>query len=200
MDKPFVLVDVDGVILNWDVGVDHYIKVHGEPHQQPTCFDEHAYDLSDRYGYGLEEANQIVWDFHTHESFAEIPALPGVADAITKLGEDYALVAITACGDDPLIVKYREQNLHTLFPNMFKEIICTNTGLAKRTHLAKFPPSYWIEDHARNAHLGREFGHVCMLVDAPHNHHAQLDQVRRVKNFPEAVEIILSQTLSKVSC
>jgi 5'(3')-deoxyribonucleotidase len=200
MDKPYVLLDIDGVILNWDFGIDNYIKSHVPDHMQPEFIDEHAYDLMDRYGFGLEEANQIVWDFHTHESFAEIPALPGVSEALVKLVEHFDLVAITACGDDDLIVKYRKQNLHSLFPRMFKEIICTNSGLAKQPHLAKFPPSYWIEDHTKNAHLGKQFGHVCMLVDAPYNREDHLDQVIRVLDLPAAVEIILSLTHSKVCC
>lgn len=200
MDKPYVLLDIDGVILNWDFGIDNYIKSHVPDHMQPEFVDEHAYDLSDRYGFGLEEANQVVWDFHTHESFAEIPALPGVSEALAKLVNDYDLVAITACGSDDLIAQYREQNLHSLFPHMFKKIICTNSGLAKRQHLALFPPSYWVEDHTKNAHMGLEFGHSCFLVDAPYNRADVLDQVMRVRDLPAVAEIILSPTHSRVCC
>lgn len=200
MDKPYVLLDIDGVILNWDFGIDNYIKSHVPDHMQPEFVDEHAYDLSDRYGFGLEEANQVVWDFHTHESFAEIPALPGVSEALAKLVNDYDLVAITACGDDDLIAQYREQNLHSLFPHMFKEIICTNSGSAKQSHLAKFPPSSWVEDHTKNAHMGLEFGHSCFLVDAPYNRADVLDQVMRVRDLPAVAEIILSPTHSRVCC
>ncbi len=200
MDKPYVLLDIDGVILNWDFGIDNYIKTHVPDHMQPAFIDEHAYDLSDRYGFGLEEANQLVWDFHTHESFSQIPALPGAKEALTKLHEYFTIVAITACGNDDTIMKYREQNLHHLFPHMFSEINFTNSGPAKRAHLARFPHSHWIEDHPRNAQLGLEYGHACYLVDAPYNRLDRLHQVMRVQDVSQAADIILSQTQSKVMC
>lgn len=194
MVKQHVLLDSDGVLLNWELGLQKWMaQLH--PHlSSPSHYDEHAFELSLRYNISREMGNQLVWDFHNHVEFTRLEPLPGSQQAIQKLAENFTLVVITACGVDLQIQEYRKQNLINCFGNVFDKIICVNRSVEKESYLKSYPLSYWVEDHASNANMGCELGHATFLIDAPYNAHKYvLPNVTRVASLAQAADIILSQ-------
>ena len=182
MSKPKFLLDIDGCVFNWDKGLIDFIDSI-LPHKSKNV-DETCYDLQSRFGISRDEAESIICEFHYDDSFSMLEPLNGVVDAISILSSKYDLVAITACGNDPIIHSLREKNLKDCFGNAFSELYCTDTSFEKKEYLARFDPTHWVEDHERNAEFGLEFGHKCWLISAPYNKTKILDKrVTRVDSL-----------------
>lgn len=191
MAKPWVLLDVDGVILDWDRAVHTYVMHHCDSVTVTGLKDEHAYDLGARYGISTEQAHQLVWDFHHHASFAELECMPGSLQAVHALAQTHRLAAITACGDAAVTRSLRHQNLRSVFGDCFQAIHCTQTFAQKNQYLEQYPPSAWVEDHFLNAVRGLKYGHQCYLVNAAHNSEQHHSDITRVSSLAEAAQIIL---------
>lgn len=194
MIRQHVLLDSDGVLLNWEQGLQTWMAQEHPHLSNPSHYDEHAFELSLRYNISRELGNQLVWDFHNHVEFTRLHPLPRSQQAISKLSQRFHLVVITACGVDQQIQEYRKQNLINCFGDVFEKIICVNRSVDKAVFLKSYPSSYWVEDHATNANMGSDLGHLSFLVDAPYNQHKFVSPgVKRVADLAEAAEIILSQ-------
>jgi FMN phosphatase YigB (HAD superfamily) len=173
-----ILLDIDGVVLDWKNGVEKFMH-ENHPHLiDPNSINELAYDLSTRYGMTREEANQLVWDFHTSPDFSQIQPMPGAVEAIPELRKLGKIIAITACSSQPDIVASRKKNLQNIFGDAFSEVHCTDTFSEKRKYLAMYPPGVWVEDHYRNAVMGLAYGHTCFLVESDHSPEETLNVIK----------------------
>lgn len=188
-----ILLDIDGVCLNWEQGLEDYLQAHLPHMADARVFDHHAFDLASRYNISSEEANQLVWDFHHHTSFGDLLPMPGAMEAIQHLTHLGKLVAITACGTTDRIQNLRIQNLKKCFGISFSEIYCTNDFAEKRGYLTNYAPGFWVEDHMTNAIMGAELGHKSFLVSARYNISYDHDLVTRVGNLSEAADLIREQ-------
>lgn len=188
----YVLFDVDGVLLDYTQGLERFIKHHYPHVGHPDHLDEHVFELTGRYGISAAEANQLLWDFHQHESFAHMEPLPGAVKAVENLHKFHPLVCITACGSNAETQKLRHANLHRVFGDVFEAVYCTDTFAEKQQYLQAYEPGFWIEDHVKNAQLGLAAGHQCYLVDAPYNQE-DIRGIFRVKGCLEAAILILEQ-------
>ena len=192
MAKTHVLLDIDGCVLDWEKGLKQFISQHCPHIATAQGVDQQEYDLAKRYAISKAQANQLIWNYHTHKSFAELDALPNAQQALQLLADNFCLVAITACGSYPLTQQMRKQNLHSLFPHVFLDIHCTDSFEQKRNYLAQYSPGFWIEDHANNALMGLDYDHQCLLIDQPHNRHLDHPLVTRVTDLQQAADLILS--------
>ncbi len=193
MGKSHVLLDADGVLLNWELGLKQFMQSH-PVHGHTETINEHAYDLASRYNMSVSDVNDLVQEFHTSASFEHLQPLPGAVSAVKHLAEWFPLVVITACGTHPQTAHMRRKNLEHVFGAVFEQVWLTDTFEEKNQYLAQYAPSYWVEDHGGNAELGLKFGHTCMLVNAPHNQADWAHEVIRVDNLLEAALIMLSQS------
>ena len=192
MVKPYLLLDIDGVCLDWEKGLFEFMQANVHKNAQPEYLDEHSYDLAGRFGITSEQANSLVWDFHYDKRFENLEPFDGVIDTISKLSEKYTCVAITACGSDSIITNAREKNLKKCFGDAFIAVHCVDVFDEKRNFLASYPSGHWVEDHARNAKMGLEFGHQCWLVDAPYNKKSIIDsRIKRITSINDLCNIIL---------
>lgn len=192
MAKPYLLLDIDGVCLDWESGLTNFMKENVEHIVQPDYLDEHSYDLAHRFGISYDEANSLVWEFHYDKRFENLEPFDGVQDTIALLKEKYYCVAITACGSDSIITTARENNLKNCFGDAFVAIHCVDVFDQKRKFLSEYPAGHWVEDHARNAQMGLEFGHQCWLINAPYNKTNILDsRIKRINSINDLCDIIL---------
>jgi hypothetical protein len=198
MTKPWVLLDCDGVLLDWDLAVQQYALEYRSHVWDGIHMDEHSYDLTGRMNISSEDAQQLIHDFHHSQSYAHLPPMTGAVLAISQLSRFANLAVITACGTQDQIVKSRMHNLAQVFGSVFVHVHCTDSFAEKAQHLCKYDPGYWVEDHARNAQMGQLYGHQCFLIDAPHNSHQTVPGVQRVKSVAHAAEIILGILRAKL--
>jgi hypothetical protein len=196
MHKPNLLLDVDGVLLNWLAGFEQYLLTHA-PHLHKDFADmEEAHDLERLLGLTTQQMDEWVERFHLHADFGVLKPLPGATQAIRILAPWCNISCITASGSNPISKKARLMNLKNVFGDVFDQIICVDRSVDKPEHLMSFEPGYWVEDQPRNTLMGVQAGHESFLQDALYNrkfHHAQ---VRRVDNLLEVAEVILSQLRS----
>jgi uncharacterized HAD superfamily protein len=194
MTKPILLLDVDGVLLNWIDGFEQFLTKH-HPHLQHQQVQEYT-NLSQKLGVDQATVDQLVEDFHLDDVFENLEPLPGTELSIKVLAKWFDMVAITACGTDLKIQKARSKNLTQIFGDVFSDIFCTDTFEGKAEYLKNFEPTWWIEDHVSNAVLGANYGHKALLIDAFYNQGPLPPGVSRVQNMPHAGMVILSQSHS----
>lgn len=194
--KPWLLVDVDGVLLDWRSGFNQFLT-HTHPHLPEVSKHADNWRLSVSLGITESQVNKLVDEFHAHDIFAQLQPLPGVVHAWRVLTEWFSPVAITACGTQPHVQRARRRNLQQVLGDTFAHVHCTDTFAEKSQYLSMYPPSWWVEDHPENAQLGLAFGHSCMLMNQPYNQHAHDAQIMRVSSWPEAGMIMLSQLRSR---
>lgn len=163
-----LLVDCDGVLLNWEKSFDDYVsRKYGL-----TIVDEAAYYLTSRYNIDGQLADVVTKDFNQSEEFANLPAFPGAIDAICDLrsrGTEIICVTSTVAGSRTGNLRLRNLSMH--FGNAISETHLLNVDQCKREVLSKWANTgyIWVEDLPKNAIVGKELGLRSILVDAPYN-------------------------------
>jgi hypothetical protein len=143
-----------------------------------------------------EEARRNVSQFcdSSHIGFLdpERDARSGVARLVEA---GYVFTVITSLGTDPFTMKLRIQNLENLFgKDTFDGIEFLDISADKDEALSEWAGSdyYWIEDKAKNAEAGLQFGLKPILIDHLHNKHYYHSHIPRVNTWQEIADIILA--------
>lgn len=184
MEKPnrpkIILTDVDGCCVDWNTAFEKFAISKGYKRIPDT--DQH-YNLGLRFDAPSNNTmRKLVIEFNDSAEIATLEALPGAVKYVEKLvKEGFRFIAITSLSDNPVALKYRTENLHNLFGDVFDEIICLKVGSAKGHVLERWADSklFWIEDHFVNAEAGYEVGLKPILVNTPYNAHFQTDLFSR---------------------
>jgi FMN phosphatase YigB (HAD superfamily) len=196
MKESIILVDADGVLLNWEYAFEIWMAQHGFEKVQGGNLD---YDVSKRYGISREQCVRLIKLFNESASIGFLPPLRDAMYYVDKLHREHGYVfhCITSVSADPNSIKLREMNLRKLFgETVFQKIVCLDTGAPKDTALYPYRDTgcYWIEDKISNAELGADLGLNSLLMEHGHNLHHYHPGVRTVKNWKEIYEIITGQT------
>jgi FMN phosphatase YigB (HAD superfamily) len=192
MRESIILVDADGVLLNWEYAFEIWMSQHGFE-QLPG--GELNYDMSVRYGISRAQIVKLIKMFNESSAIGFLPPLRDAMHYVEKLHREhgYTFHCITSVSLDPNTIKLREMNLHKLFgETAFPKIICLDTGAPKDSALYQYRDTgcWWIEDKVENAELGASLGLNSLLMEHGHNLHHYHDHVRTVKNWREIYEII----------
>jgi FMN phosphatase YigB (HAD superfamily) len=190
LSEKVILVDADGVLLDWFHSFAQWMKYHGYP---IVMNDE--YQIEKTFGISKEQAKALVR--HFNES-ARIEYLPPFRDAIKyvrKLHEEHGYVfhCITSLSTDPFAGKLRERNLKALFgETAFEKITCLDTGADKDYALSQYAETgcFWLEDKAENAELGVRFGLNSVLMSHGHNRDFFHKDIPVVSNWKEFYKLI----------
>ena len=182
-----ILCDVDGVLLHWLPAFHRYMNNQGLYSDNPE-----GYTVGANFGMTDDELVEYItifngghWEFGTLTPYAD--AQYGIQE-LTKLG--YRFVAITSCSTNTQAIALRRANLYIHFGDVFDAVHCIDVGNSKKTHLAEHEPTFWIEDHAKNAADGLEYGHDCILMAQNWNENVSDPRVKRCLNWAEIVEYI----------
>jgi beta-phosphoglucomutase-like phosphatase (HAD superfamily) len=189
--KKVILVDADGVLLDWFHSFTQWMEFHGYP---IVMNDE--YQIEKTFNIPKEQAKALAR--HFNES-ARIEFLPPFRDAIKyvrKLHEEHGFVfhCITSLSSDPFAAHLREKNLKALFgETVFEKILCLDTGADKDEALAPYKDTgcVWIEDKFENAVAGLNAGLTPFLIDHGHNKSDHHPEVQRVSNWRHIYELIV---------
>ena len=188
-----ILVDADGVLLNWEYAFAIWMEQHG--HEQQAG-GEFVYDIGDRYGISKDQGRKLIKLFNESAAIGFLPALRDAAYYVKRLHEEhgYEFRVITSLSLDKNAGKLREMNLRKLFGNAIESVICLDTGADKDSALAPYKDSgmWWIEDKPANADVGHRLGLRSILIEHGHNmHHECVYPV--VKNWRELYELVLAE-------
>jgi uncharacterized HAD superfamily protein len=170
--EKIILVDVDGVIIDWEYGFDVWMESHGHIVQE-----EKMYNMERKYALRPGVALHQIQIFNESAAMGFLPPLRDAQYYVKMLHEKhmYRFVAITSFGTDTYAKKLRSRNLSKLFgPNTFKDIHCLPTGEYKYDILAKLAPKYkgrpFVEDNIDNAEAAHSLGYKAMLMSHGYNY------------------------------
>jgi len=164
-----VLVDCDGVLLNWGYAFDCWMEQRGH-----KMHNRDVYDIADCYGISKATAKKLVRHFNESAAIGFIPPLRDAIHYVRKLHEEHGYVfhAITSLSLNPHAQKLREQNLAKLFgETAFERVVCLDTGADKDEALAEYKGKdyVWIEDKIENAHVGDKYGLDSIVMEHGYN-------------------------------
>jgi FMN phosphatase YigB (HAD superfamily) len=191
--QQLILVDADGVLLNWEYAFAIWMEQHGHEKQPGSEF---IYDIGERYGISRDQGRRLIKLFNESAAIGFLPPLRDAMYYVKRLHEEHGYVfhCITSLSLDANAGKLREMNLRKLFGDTaFEQIICLDTGADKHDALADYKDSgcYWIEDKPENADVGLALGLQSILVEHGHNMKHECPYPV-VKNWREIYAIITS--------
>jgi FMN phosphatase YigB (HAD superfamily) len=190
LSNKLILVDCDGVLVDWEYGFTKWMKQHGH---EPVVHDE--YDIATTFGLDKAEAKNYVRMFNESAAMGWLPALRDAVKYVKKLHEEHGFIfhCITSLSLDEYAGKLRKKNLEALFgKTVFEKITCLDTGADKDEALEPYRESgcFWVEDKVSNAELGYELGLNSVLIAHGHNKDYE-GPIERVTNWKEIYEMIV---------
>jgi len=193
MKESIILVDADGVLLNWEYAFEIWMEQHGFEQIPGGNLD---YDIGKRYGISREQTVRLIKMFNESAAIGFLPPLRDAMHYVEKLHKEHGYVfhCITSVSVDPNAIKLREMNLRKLFgKTAFQKIVCLDTGAPKDSALYQYRDTgcWWIEDKVENAELGADLGLNSLLMEHGHNMNHYHAHVRTVKNWEEVYRIIV---------
>ena len=194
--QSLILVDADGVLLNWEYAFAIWMEQHGHE-QQPG--GEFIYDIGERYGITKDQGRKLIKLFNESAAIGFLPPLRDAMYYVKRLHEEHGYVfhCITSLSTDVNAGRLREMNLRKLFGRTaFEGVTCLATGADKHSALEPYTNSFlwWIEDKPENADLGYNLGLRSILMEHGHNMHHECPYPV-VKNWREIYGIVTSPTV-----
>ena len=189
--QKLILVDADGVLLNWEYAFNIWMDTHGFATVPGSQFD---YSMGTRYNIDATQAKKLIKIFNESAAIGFLPALRDAVYYVKRLHEEHGYVfhCITSLSLDPAAGKLREMNLKKLFGDTaFERVVCLDTGADKNGALEEYRDSgcYWVEDKPENAEVGYNLGLRSILMEHGHNMNHECPYPV-VKNWKEIYSII----------
>ena len=190
--KQLILVDADGVLLDWEWAFNIWMQEHGFEQVPGSKLN---YDMAVRYGIPKDQVTKLIRIFNESAAIGFLPALRDAMYYVKRLVEEHGYVfhCITSLSRDENAQRLREMNLSKLFgEHTFERIVCLDTGADKHEALEEYEGSglVWIEDKPENAECGYNYGLNPLLIEHGHNMHHYHEGVTLVKNWKHIYEII----------
>lgn len=193
-DDKLILVDADGVLLNWEYAFHVWYQHHGNVLVKE---DYKLYErINDQYGLDSREEERAVGVFNTSAAIGFLPPLRDSVEYVEQLAsKGFRFHVITSVSDDENVARLRRMNLTKLYGNVFDHVECLPIGSKKKDYLSKFKDSglFWVEDNIHNAEDGLAVGLQPLLMEHGHNMDYKNSEIPRVKNWKEIYEIVSSR-------
>jgi len=160
-----ILVDCDGVLLNWELSFDRWLRHYGYVTSEP---DLSQYKMRLRYGFTQDHSDRLVRHFNESAMMSTLPPLRGAVKYVRKLHDEhgYKFHVITSQSNLYQAQQLRIQNLIDVFGNVFDGFTILDCGADKHEGLKPFKNSecWWIEDKLENALVGKDYGLNSILI------------------------------------
>lgn len=185
-----ILVDCDGVLLDWEYAFDYWMHRHGY-----VKVNKNIYDMAVAYDMPKDEIKRLIRMFNESAAIRKLPPLRDAMKYVKKLHEEHGYIfhAITSLSNDQYAQHLRTKNLRELFGDTaFEKYVYLDTGADKDEELAVYKDTgcFWVEDKVENCDLGVELGLNSILMAHDHNVDYNGDGVR-VQNWKEIYEMIV---------
>jgi len=182
-----ILVDCDGVLLDWEWAFNVWVQQHGFEEQPDAKLH---YDMSVRYGTSRGQIRKLIKIFNESASIGFLPALRDSVYYVKRLHEEYGyrFHCITSLSQDENAQKLLEMNLNKIYGSTaFERIVCLDTGAHKDEALEEYEGTgcWWIEDKPENALAGWRAGLRPILLEHGHNMNYDHPDIHLAKNWKD---------------
>jgi hypothetical protein len=194
MKDKVILVDCDGVLLDWYYSFTQWMERHG--YGKPKMKDGKIYyDITTQYQLKEGEGLKLIRIFNESAWIRKLTPLRDSIKYVKKLHQDHGYVfhAITSLSNDPYVQSLRTKNLIDLFGStVFERFTYLDTCGPKDEALLPYKDTgcFWVEDKSSNAQLGYDLGLDPILMKHPFNLYDEPVDARKVNNWKEIYEII----------
>lgn len=168
------LVDVDGVVLDWDGAFNSWMEKRGYVSIRQT---RETWAISERYGIESVKAKQLIYEFNNSAAGGRIPPFRDAHIFLAALAEKgHKFDFLTSFSTIPESTESRRANLELAFPNAkqaFGELFTLPCGAPKDNALLQLrynryskeetPPIY-IDDSEPNASAGVQLGYTTIYM------------------------------------
>jgi uncharacterized HAD superfamily protein len=190
MKNKIILVDADGVLLDWEYAFDVYLQTHGFNKVEGGQF---KYDIGKRYGIDQEQGKKLIKIFNESAHIGFLPPLRDAMYYVKRLHEEHSYVfhCITSLSKDENAQELRRMNLKKLFgATCFEKFVFLDTGADKDAALEPYRNSgyWWVEDKIVNAEVGHDLGLKSLLMEHGHNLDYENSKIPRVLNWKDVYE------------
>jgi FMN phosphatase YigB (HAD superfamily) len=193
--QKLILVDADGVLLNWEYAFAIWMEQHGHEKQPGSEF---IYDIGERYIISKDQGRKLIKLFNESAAIGFLPPLRDAMFYVKRLHEEHGYVfhCVTSLSTDINAQRLREMNLSKLFGSTaFERVTCLETGADKNQALAEYAGSgcWWVEDKPENAEVGLDMGLRSILMEHGHNMNHVNKQIPVVKNWREIYNLVTGE-------
>ena len=191
MKDKVILVDCDGVLLDWEYAFDYWMKRHNY-----VKVNEDIYDMAVAYDMPKAEIKRLIRMFNESAAIRKLPPLRDAMKYVKKLHEEHGYIfhAVTSLSNDQYAQHLRTKNLRELFGDTaFERYVYLDTGADKDEELVVYKDTgcFWVEDKVENCDLGIDLGLNSILMAHGHNADYNGEGVR-VQNWKEIYEMIVN--------
>ena len=178
-----ILVDADGVLLDWAARFDQWMIGHGHQLQ-----DTDAYLIDERFDVSYNHGRACIKQFNESAAIAYLDPLRDAQQYVQQLHEQhgYTFHLITSLSRDIYAGRAREYNMRNLFGHTaFSRFVFLGTGADKHEALVEYQDSgcWWFEDKAENAEVGLDFGLRSVLMEHGFNRDYKNPLIPKVQNW-----------------
>jgi len=186
-----ILVDCDGVLLDWEYAFDNWMARHD---YKVTQLGDYLMDV--KYGLDKPEAKRLIRMFNESATIRKLPPLRDAIHYVKKLHQEHGYVfhAITSLSNDTYSQHLRTKNLRELFGNtVFERYTYLDTGADKDEVLEEYRGTgcWWVEDKPANCEAGLKVGLNSVLVEHAHNADYQHPDVIKARNWKAIYQLIV---------
>jgi len=191
--QKLILVDVDGVVLNYNSAFEDFMEKQGFP-----IVEHDNYDFTKKFGISDELVHSMCQDFTSSLNIENLEFIEKSSLYINKLHHEkgYKFHFITSISKDPLAVEMRTNNLlHQIMPSAIHEITCLGFLEDKYEYLFdnyRDSNCWWVEDSVTNFQSGERVGLRALLMDHPYNRY--YNTPNRVYNWKEIYDRITAES------
>lgn len=194
MKNQIILVDVDGVLLDWEYAFDVYLRTHGFNKTEGGQF---KYDIGKRYGIDREQGRRLIKIFNESAHIGFLPPLRDAMYYVKRLHEEHGFIfhCVTSLSRDEDAQELRRMNLKKLFGHTaFEKFVFLDTGADKDEALEQYRGSglWWIEDKIINCEVGLSLGLRPLLMEHGHNLDYENPDIPRVKNWRDIYQRVVA--------
>ena len=191
-----ILVDCDGVLLNWEYAFNTWMQANGYTISEDPV-NKYSYDMKERYELSSDVAKSLVKHFNESAAMGFLPPQRDAIQYVRKLHEElgYVFHVITSLSKNPFACELRKMNLRKMFgETVFDGFTFLGTAADKDECFRPWKDSglFWIEDKIDNAISGRDWGLSSILIEHGHNMNfdCNKEEITKVKNWKEIFELL----------
>ena len=188
--RKVILVDCDGVLLDWEYSFKVWML-----HRGYEVINPGEYKMNTMYDIDYDLSKSLIRQFNESAAIGFLPPLRDAVHYVRKLHEKQGFVfhCLTSLSDDPNAQRLRQMNLDKVFgEGIFEKVVCADTGADKDAILEPYRNSgcIWVEDKPANAELGLELGLKSIIMGHDHNSYYRNPNIPRVWKWEHIYNMI----------